>query len=218
MAAPKIARITRTTEIQSGYHELECEPLEPFSYKAGQYVIMHSDLPHPTKENDVLKKAFSFSSAPGQTLSFTVAKVGPMSEFLASRKVGDEIRFSGPWGKVFFLDPEQSGPLHLFATGSGFSPIGAIADAAAAKPGHDPISLRWSIDEPYHEERLERWAQSERFSVEVSAAPSVLPVDPEARYFLAGDGARIVPQLEALAAGGVPAERVRVEYFFNKPS
>ena len=65
---------------------------------------------------------------------------------------------------------------------------------------------------------LEALRRDDRFSVAVGDSVSeVVPADPQALYFLAGDGAVIVPLCARLQAAGVPAAQLRTEFFFNKP-
>ena len=228
MSVPTMATVLRSARIGEGFHEIECEvapsngvPASSFAYRAGQYVIMHSDVPNPAKPGSVVKKAYSISSAPESErpgwLSFTVATVGAMSRYVASRREGDTISFSGPWGQTFVLASEERGPIHLLATGSGFSPTGALVDAHLRSSRPDPIRLWWEIDEPYHSERLAAWRGDSRFSfARLGGEDPAIPADRAATYYLAGDGRVIAAVAARLSDGGIDEARIRVEPFFNK--
>lgn len=222
MAKTKWATVTGYEDLGGDVHRLHCRADEPLGHVAGNYVILRSTLSHPSKPGDVLKRAFSISSAPDPSdplrFCFTVLSVGPTSAWLTQRREGDRLEFSGPWGKKFRAqDGDVDGPVHLFATGTGFSPIGAMAvDRRGA--GSAPICLWWQTEHHYDADILAALRADPRFSVTVGHdVADTVPADPEALYFLAGDGAAIVPICERLIDEGVPAGQLRTEYFFNKP-
>ncbi len=221
---PKRARITEVLELIPGLVELRCRAEEPLVYAGGAYIIARTDLPNPEKPGEVIKRAWSLAELPdpADPCAFTVRVdvCGEASRWLAGRSPGDPLLFSGPWGRKFRFFEEDRGPVHLVATGTGLSPIGTLAaerlrDAQA--PGS--VSLWWQTDRPYRLGDLEALAADERFGVCVgSGALAQVPIEPEALYFLAGDGALLAPLAARLAAAGVPAGRLRTEYFFNRPS
>jgi NAD(P)H-flavin reductase len=222
MGKTKWATVTSHEDLGGNVHRLHCRADEPLGHVAGNYVILRSTVSNPDKPGDVLKRAISISSAPDpaapQRFCFTVLDVGPTSSWLTQRRSGERLEFSGPWGKKFRArDGDVDGPVHLFATGTGFSPIGAMA-ISRSRSGSAPVSLWWQTAHRYDADVLTALDTDSRFSVAVGqqVADSV-PADPEALYFLAGDGAVIVPLCEKLLAGGVPAAQLRTEFFFNKP-
>jgi ferredoxin-NADP reductase len=222
MAKTKWATVTEHEDLGGGVHRLHCRSDEPLNHVAGNYVILRSTLTNPDKPEDVLKRALSISSAPDpdapHRFCFTAIDVGPMSAWLAQRREGDRLEFSGPWGKNFKAqDDDADGPVHLFATGTGFSPIGAMA-VDRSHSGVEPVSVWWQTDHSYDEHVLAELRTSPRFSVSAGGhVADEVPADPKALYFLAGDGAVIVPLCERLRAAGVPDAQLRTEFFFNKP-
>lgn len=222
MATIKWATVTGHQDLGGQTHRVLCEADEALGHVAGNYVILRSALPHPDKPGEVLRKAYSISSAPDpaqpRRFHMTVAVVGPLSAWIAARRPGERLSFSGPWGKRFRAQPDDApGPVHLFATGTGWSPIGAMA-CARQRAGGGPVSVWWQTEHTYDPDVLQSLTADARFTVRTGAALSAaVPADPEALYFLAGDGAVITPLCARLRAAGVPAERLRTEPFFNRP-
>ena len=84
--------------------------------------------------------------------------------------------------------------------------------------GREPISVWWQTEHSYDSDVLTALRRDPRFSVAVGGhVVDAVPSDPEALYFLAGDGSVIVPLCERLLSEGVPTEQLRTEFFFNKP-
>ena len=221
MAKTSWATVNRSVPLGDGVSRVFCTAELDFNHVAGNYVILRSDIPNPEKPGEPLKRAYSISNPPDANdprgFHFTVSRVGPVSDWLIGRSAGDRIEFSGPWGKKFRALPEDApGPVHLVATGTGFSPIGAMALDRCAH-GRNRVGVWWQTDEAYDPMALDELAKSERFEVTVGPdALDAVPVDVGALYFLAGDGALLIPLEDRLLAAGVPATAVRTEYFFNK--
>lgn len=221
MARTRHATVLQVEDRGLGIHHINIEADEPFDAVAGNTIILRSRVPHPDKPGEVIKRAVSLSTLPDRDhprrFAVTIAAVGPFSRDLAARRPGDRIEFSGPWGKRFrIFDDDPDGPVHLFATGTGWSPIGAIATALVDR-GRGPLAAWWQTGHAWDPDRLRALRQSPGVRVEVGEdlAPRV-PADPEALYFLAGDGAVIGPLRNRLLAAGVAADRIRVEAFFHK--
>ncbi len=226
MARTIHATVRQHENLGAGVHRIVCDAEVDLSYVAGNYVILRSTLPHPDKAGEVVKKAFSISSPPDvnrpRRFALTVQDVGPMSAWVAGRRPGDRLEFSGPWGKRFRArDDDPAGPVVLFATGTGWSPIGAMAADRLGRAG-GPVHLWWQTDHAYDAALLEALRQAPGFSVHVGpalAADAVvdcLGPDGDGICFLAGDGAVIAPLVARLRARGLPEDAVRVEAFFNK--
>ncbi len=222
MAKSKWATVTDHVDLGEGVHRVTVEADEDIHHVAGNYVILRSTLTNPDKPEDVLKRAYSISTPPDpdrpRHFSFTIVSVGSTSAWLAARTPGDRVEFSGPWGRKFRAQPDDpAGPVHLFATGTGWSPIGAMARVRHQSDG-GVVGVWWQVDQPYDADVLEQLSADPRFTV--TTGPSVeaqVPADPEALYFLAGDGHAVLPLAQRLVAAGVPAAQVRTEYFFHKP-
>lgn len=75
-------------------------------------------------------------------------------------KERDILRFEGPLG-TFFLREDSVKPIVLLASGTGFAPIKAIVEHAAAKGITRPMTLYWGGRRPhdlYLSSLCERWA------------------------------------------------------------
>ena len=141
-----------------------------------------------------------------------------MSAWLSGRSVGDRLEFSGPWGKKFRAQPDDSATtIHLFATGTGFSPIGAMALDRLYNDNRQ-VHLWWQTEAPYDQSTLDLFRKSKRFTVQVGTSVAAdVPAQNDALYFFAGDGVIIQPLCQRLLATGVAPDLLRTEYFFNKP-
>lgn len=100
----------------------EMTPESEFQFRAGQFLMTH--LPAPSGGKDILR-AYSIASGEQFKTQFRLIvkyiPSGVASEFFWSLNLGDPMRFTGPFGKLFF--PEPPAP-HLFflSTGSGLAP------------------------------------------------------------------------------------------------
>ncbi|MGC6510865.1 MAG: FAD-dependent oxidoreductase [Myxococcota bacterium] len=222
MAKTKWARVVRHQHLGADIHRIHCIAEEDLNYVAGNYVILRSTVRNPEKPEDVLKRAYSISSAPDASsprdFHFTIINTGATSKWLSDRRKGDRLEFSGPWGKKFRAQPDDpDSVVHLFATGTGFSPIGAMA-LSRTNNGRSPVNLWWQTPYKYDEGVLELLKSNNRFRVSVGEdLVGLVPADSKALYFFAGDGEVIVPLCSRLLSEGVPPQQLRTEYFFNKP-
>ena len=222
MAKTKWASVTSHENLGDGVTRIHCLADNDLLHVAGNYVILRSTVPNPEKPGEVLKRAYSISSAPDpenpRSFHFTIVDVGETSSWLSQREQGDRVEFSGPWGKKFRAKPDDPEvPVHLIATGTGFSPIGAMA-VDRSRTGGLPVTVWWQTVHDYDQDVVNALRSNERFSIHIgSSVVDEVPPESNALYFLAGDGAVIVPLCEKLSANGVPKENIRTELFFNKP-
>lgn len=222
MAKTKWATVTGHEDLGNNIHRIHCVSDDPLNHISGNYVILRSTITNPEKPSDVIKRAYSISSVPDQEhplqFDFTIVDVGIMSQWLARRSIGDRLEFSGPWGKKFRAQPEDTATeIHLFATGTGFSPIGSMALDRIHK-ANESVFVWWQTDVLYDQKTLELLKESPNFSVRVGQQiASEVPANDAALYFFAGDGSVISPLCKRLQEEGVKRESLRTEYFFNKP-
>ncbi|MEY4617016.1 MAG: hypothetical protein RJB66_1976 [Pseudomonadota bacterium] len=100
----------------------QCKDSSSFKFRAGQFLMLN--LTNPAGGKDILR-AYSLASGEQDPKLFRLLikyiPQGIASEFFWNLKQGDEIRFTGPFGKLFFPEPPKS---HLFfmSTGSGLAP------------------------------------------------------------------------------------------------
>ena len=108
----------------------------PLAFYAGQFVELT-----PPWAN--ARRSYSIASSPARadTLDFIVKEVmgGAFSGGLASARVGDRFKLSGPYGASYLRDGD--GPVVLCATGSGIAPIASILDDAVTR--QDPREFRF---------------------------------------------------------------------------
>jgi ferredoxin-NADP reductase len=200
-------------------------------HRAGQYVLLHA----PVADGSVVKRAYSIASPPAEDprFEFCVRLVPdhPVSTFVHTLAPGDEVAFSGPWGK--FVVDDEARDLSLVATGTAISCTGAILRDELACPRPRQVRLFWGLrseQDAHGREGLDELVHAHgRFSYavalsrprEVTAQPARVTdllresVSPDALYYLAGNGAMIADAEDILHAGGVPATSIRKEVFFT---
>ncbi len=110
--------VDHTAQIRELFLELINQP--EFKFKAGQFVMLHV----PVENSKPALRAYSIASSEHDvkkiSLLFKYVETGKASEFVWKLK-GDEIlKFTGPFGKVFFQEPPTEQVVFL-NTGSGLS-------------------------------------------------------------------------------------------------
>lgn len=128
---------------------------ESIEFKAGQYVNIILD--------DGQRRAFSFANPPhtGGQIELHVRRI-PGGRFtgavFSTLKVGDTIRFEGPFGQ--FTLSNSTHPILFVAGATGFAPIKSIVEDAFARGLKRPMWLYWGVrkrDDLYAFELAERW-------------------------------------------------------------
>ncbi len=108
----------------------------PLNFYPGQFVELT-----PPWAN--ARRSYSIASGPARpaTLDFIVKEVrdGAFSGGLATARLGDRFKVSGPFGTSYLRD--GGAPVLLCATGSGIAPIAAMLDDAIAR--NDPRAFRF---------------------------------------------------------------------------
>ena len=185
-----MAEILHATVVSSepagpGFHMVVAEADGPMTALPGQWGAFHTDVSNPEKPGQTLRRAWSFAEIGATRFRLFVATVGPGTRWLATRKPGDTLPFTGPWGSRFRLD-DGDGPVGFFAAGSGISPLGAMVDACIARGR--PARLLWETPTSSMLDRVAAW---EAAGVPVEIAPRLHPRPDDATWWLAGDGARL---------------------------
>ncbi len=134
------------------------------------------------------------------------------------------IRVQGPVGDFVLLE-EATEPAVFVAIGDGIAPIKSLIEHAVSIDHIEAFHLYWTVDDPdghYHE----RWCRALKETLDnfaftplvgagtkdlVALLQSDLPAPEALRYYLAGPDAQIRPLAAALAAGGIPGERISAE-------
>jgi len=99
---------------------LSTENPESFQYRAGQFVMLHVPVP----DSKPALRAYSIASDDrvknGFRLLFKFVDNGLASTYVWSLKGGENLKFTGPFGKVFFQEPPTEQIVFL-NTGTGVS-------------------------------------------------------------------------------------------------
>ncbi|HEY1566393.1 MAG TPA: ferredoxin reductase [Solirubrobacteraceae bacterium] len=113
-------------------------------HRAGQHV----DIRLTAEDGYQTQRSYSIASAPEDTqLILTVEEIGDgeVSPYLAEElRAGDELELRGPIGGYFVWNGNESGPLQLFAGGSGVVPLRAMLRHRAATSNTTPARLVYS--------------------------------------------------------------------------
>lgn len=237
MATARRARVVGSRRLNPTVREVTFEMVDPpeLPYEPGKYIILHTV---PVGEK-ILKRAYSIASPPfnPRRLTFTVKVIpeGISSPFVDSLAVGQEVEFSGPWGK-FLMPPGNEKPLLFAATGTGFSCAHAHIAWELAQGNPRPIEFLWGLrreEDAYYADELDRLAaEHSNFAHTLTLSrPSdgwggrrgrVTEVLRERAaefrdrlVFLSGNGAMVEDAEAILLAAGVPPEAIRKEPFFK---
>ena len=234
---PKRLRIVGVRDVGPVTRSIEIECVEGGAFAAigGKYVILHTGL---TLDDKAIKRAYTLrpvADAPHRA-RMTIKRLagGPGSNALHAAKLGAELTFSGPWGK---LVPETglADRTLLVATDTGItSALGIVEQArdAGTRPSTEVLWLR-AADERFLDVELVR-AQIEASGVRF-VAMTIPAVDAPDRLAAAwahvdarvaevgaelviatGDGAIVHPLRERLpATHGV--RDVRIVCYFHNP-
>jgi CDP-4-dehydro-6-deoxyglucose reductase, E3 len=111
--------IDHTHTIRELHLELTNHP--EFNFKAGQFVMLHVPVPDGGK---ALLRAYSIASTDQDnkrfSLLFKSVEGGKATEYVWALKGDETLKFTGPFGKVFFQEPPTEQIVFL-NTGSGLS-------------------------------------------------------------------------------------------------
>lgn len=178
-------------------------------------------------DNGRVSRPYSIASGTAEpTLRFLVRRMpgGDVSPFLCSRKPGDEVRVSPPFGWFRPGSNSANRPFVFFATGTGVAPFFAyLRSPGAVRPAAFRYGCRVAADliDPIW---LRAYAGVECF-VSREDAPGCtrgrvtdrigeIPVG-DFDYYLCGLDAMIDDVTRALQSRGVPLTRIHRECFFN---
>jgi ferredoxin-NADP reductase len=210
------------------------EPATKFPYVAGKYIIVDTGLLLP--DGKIRKRAYTLISFDEAAAIFQIAirHVGIATEYLHALAPGQELKFSGPWGKYIPHDPDKNEDIWVIATDTGITAALGLLQASELSSRHKNISLSWwltSQDYFLPRDFVEKKLGGNLHTFEVLDAPLIgdmeriesgqswlterLRTQCPTRIYLSGDGAIVLPWLEILAATGVSSDRIHIETFFN---
>ena len=231
MAQQKVARVAHVLDLSESVRLLELEPLESLDFVGGQYIIVNSGLELP--DGKLAKRAYSFLSADArqERVVIAVKRIGPASNWLHARTIGDEVPFSGPWGK-FLADDARPRRTLVLATDTAITAALGLVRSRAFEPQLPSAELVWLVEDAhyflpdafvraalpsslrYQRQLLPSVGDGARVAAAIAVATAVTEqAGGFDSVFLAGDGATIYPVRDALQAG-----EARLESFFNNPA
>lgn len=234
MSTPRRAIVLESALVAPGVRRvtLRLADGERLGQRAGQYILLHARAP----DGATVKRAYSIASPPAVDAEFALCvrliHDRPASAFVHALTPGTEVSFTGPWGKFVVDDHDRD--LVLVATGTAISCTGAIVEDELARPSPRRIRLLWGLRAASDVHGVARFEALARAHPRFSYRPALSrpepewagmrgrvtealkeDLQPEARYYLAGNGAMIADAEDILAAAGVPAASIRKEVFFT---
>jgi ferredoxin-NADP reductase len=240
MAIPKRARVVAVAELGAETRGIELELVdEPaLGFLGGQYIIVDTGLVLPSGK--AVKRAYSLvgDEREQRRLELVTMKLpgGPGSGFMHALVPGQEIAFSGPWGKMVPPEDAGGGATLILATDTGITAaLGLVRGRQMARLLTETalVWLRTSpsyfLPEAFVRARLPGGIGEVRFgALPVIGDPArvafvrglVSELGGVARFsraFISGDGTVNYALLDDLVAAGIPATRDSVESFFNMP-
>ncbi len=128
MALPNLlnAKLTKIVDITPSVRELYLKPMGPntFEFKAGQFVMLH--IPDPANPGKLAQRAYSVASSDLVKSEYRLVikyyDLGLASGWVKTLKGGEEITFTGPFGKFLFREPPAEQVIHV-ATSTGLAPL-----------------------------------------------------------------------------------------------
>jgi ferredoxin-NADP reductase len=220
--------------------ELDLGGAEPLGWRGGQYIIVDGGFILPNGK--ACKRAYSPINDDRESarLELWVLRIehGPGSSFLHAVVPGQEIAFSGPWGK---LHPATEAPAAdertlIVATDTGITAALGLARGARMAPLLAGTAFIWLRSEPDYfvpETEVRSRLPPGIGHVHLGLAPPIGDPDrlPYVRAvvaerggaaaftqgFISGDGLVNYGLLDDLVTAGIAATRDSVESFFNMP-
>lgn len=156
---PIQARIENIIEEAPGIKSFEIKP--GMQFEAGQFIQL--TIP------GIGEAPFTPSSSPSIThsLEITVKKVGTITSFLHSMKVGDEIGIRGPYGIGYPIEPLKNRNILIVAGGVGLAPIRSLIFALFEKKIKN-VTLLYGAVSPEHllyKKLLKKWVENKDIEV-----------------------------------------------------
>ena len=172
MAPPIQEHIVRIKEIVQETPQvrlLRVERPSGWDFLCGQFFMVSL-----VDDQDIkVARAYSAASSPLTTEHIEIGfdKVGILTTKLFRMKVGDALKFKGPYGKFFFDDSLEQ-DIILIGAGTGITPLMSIVRYSAEKPLTNSVRMLYSVRTPesivYRKELEERKQQNHHFGYSVA--------------------------------------------------
>lgn len=223
MAEPtQLAKVVSLTALTPHTTELVLRPIEfPLAFKPGQWVSLQL----PVGDHPPLNRAYSLAEPPSPnghlTLVFDHVPGGKGSGYLSSRKPGDRIPLSGPYGH-FILPETEAQHLLLIGRYSGLVPLRCMVRALAEQDTLPSTTLiahaPTTSEQLYHEEftALAERHSNFQYLPFVSEAPEGHAGTVEAIKQLAGNGSRVTPMIAGIKSFARPLRSLFMELGFDR--
>lgn len=209
-------KLLELTKLEQDYVELRVATPEGLHWEAGQYVRLGLPTKDVTDEKKVRALSIASLESDGEVLLGTRTRQEPSSfkANLLTLEPGEEVTLLGPLGK--FTLPAGDGPLVMFASGVGVTPIRALIKQALQDHPDQEIDLvfvangfhlyqadfaAWAKDHPNLKLTLVEHAKEAQ-----SALLDLASAKPAADYFVSGSPAVVDATMELLADQGRIAE------------
>jgi NAD(P)H-flavin reductase/formate hydrogenlyase subunit 6/NADH:ubiquinone oxidoreductase subunit I len=215
--AAEVIAVTREAADVVTLH-LACDP--PIRVAPGQFTML--SLP------SLGEAPISVSGTWGDSIELTIRDVGAVSGALAALRPGQQLGVRGPYGKGWPLDAARGRPVVAIAGGIGLAPLrGAIRRMLEQPDDYPDVRVvhgaRTPDDIPFTHEML-GWIGRPGVRVELTVDRADLSwrghvgvvtrllgresLSPDATYLICGPEIMMRFTVNALAAAGVPAERM----------
>jgi CDP-4-dehydro-6-deoxyglucose reductase len=160
------AKLAKIVDLTPTVRELYFELIEPteFKFKAGQFVMLQ--IPQP--DGKLAPRAYSVASADTDSKSFRLVikfyQHGVASTWVQHLKGGEEILYTGPFGKFLFKEPALEQVVYV-CTSTGIAPLYSMLASHGAKYKDVDFKIFMGV-----------WNEKEIFyDKEISALKTTLP-------------------------------------------
>jgi len=241
MAETRTASLVEVQFLNRDTHVFRFALEEDLGFLGGQYIIVNTGV--PLADGKVAKRAYSLFSSDAEQRVFEVAvrRVGdgPGSNAMLGMKPGDELRFTGPWGKFLATGAEENAstrPVVVIATDTGITAALGLVRSRGFAHLLPYTQMYWMVSSgtyflpagfieeripeacaqfqqrhlPEDGEEREAWLASEGHAL----IEGLLLERPQAVY-LSGDGLVLKHVRNAITGRGMGDTAVFVESFFH---
>lgn len=151
------AKLTKILDLTPSVRELYFTPEGGFEFKAGQFVMI--DMNDETGKK--VQRAYSVASSDKDTKEFKLVikfyEFGVASKWVQTLKGGEDITFSGPFGKFLFKEPPEERVIFV-CTSTGLAPLYSML--VSQGPSHKNVQYIvymgvWNTKEIFYAKELE---------------------------------------------------------------
>lgn len=222
--------------LNNSTHMLTFQRDEDLGFVGGQYIILNSKI--ESGEGKTFKRAYSIISEEKNQREFQIAykvmKEGVVTNnFLNHLTIGDEITFSGPWGKFLTEDTFPSaGEILILCTDTGVASAISFLNSKKLENRSMDIHFIWMtpsndyfIDYEFVKNRIPEGikdfkiieiSETKRMSLLSDTKKLISPLKEIKNAFLSGDGIIVRGMKEFLMDQGISEHLIGTEVYFNK--